>query len=261
MSKCSSFQGKVAIVTGGSSGIGKATAIMFAKCGAKVTIHGRRLDKLQEVAAECEKLSGHPAVIVQGSIEDESVRKHIVDDTVSKFGQIDVLVNNAGYGNVGGWENSDVENMRNMLECHVVAPFDLCRQAMPHLINTKGAIVNISSVAGLSGCTGFLSYSVAKAGMDNLTRSLSAEVAKTGVRVNTVNPGAVQTEFLRDADMFKPMIDAMKKDPRPVHPNGRWGQPDEIASAILFLSSDRASMITGVNLPVDGGLSTSLYWN
>ena len=136
---------------GSSAGFGRETALLLAKQGARLTIHGRCADKLQEVADAVEKLSGHNPVSVLGNIEDQAVRTEMVDKTVERFGRIDGLVNNAGWAVCGGWEETSLDDMQTMYNIHVLGPYDLCRRCLPQLIKTKGAIVNVSSIAGLRG--------------------------------------------------------------------------------------------------------------
>jgi len=142
-----------------------------------------------------------------------------------------------------------------MFECHCVAPFELCQLSMPHLLKTKGSVVMVSSVAGMKGMAMSVPYSTAKAGMDNMMRSLALEVAKDGVRINSLNPGLIVTEILRDTPGG---YDLLSPDDKPFHPNGRVGKPEEMATIIAFLASDDASMITGATLAADGGLTAAL---
>jgi len=256
------FSGKVVIVTGSSAGIGEATAVLFAKRGAKVTIHGRRADKLAEVGAEIEKISGNKANEVVGNIEDEAVQKLLIQSTLEAFGRIDVVINNAGYGKVGGWEEIGLTEMREMLEIHVCAPYNISKLAMPELIKNKGNVVMISSIGGMRGAPDFLAYCTAKGGMDNMMRALAAEVAKHGVRLNSVNPGGTTTEITRYDDTMKFIADlaargAPLKDACPMK---RMIEAWEVAEYICFLASDAAAMISGSINPIDGAKTSSLFF-
>jgi len=251
-----SLKDKVAIITGSSAGIGRSTALLFAQRGALVTIHGRRQEKLDEVAEEILTTSGRKPVIVCGDIEDSNVRKQLIDLTVEQHGRIDVLVNNAGYVTPGGWA-APVDSLRQMFECHCVAPFELCQLSMPYLLKTKGSVVMVSSVAGLKAMAMSVPYCTVKAGMDNMMRSLALEVAKDGVRINSLNPGLIATDILRDTPVGT-NYDLLSPPDKPFHPNGRVGKPEEMATVIAFLASDDASMITGATLAADGGLTAAL---
>jgi len=189
---------------------------------------------------------------VCGNIEDEGVRAEMVEKTVERHGRIDILVNNAGYVLPGTYD-CPASDMQSMFDCHILAPWDLSKKSMPYLLETKGSIVMVSSIAGIRGCPGFLSYSTAKAGMDNMMRCMALDVAAKGVRVNSINPGLVQTEIFRD---HKDTAGAWEA--KPPHPNGRVIQGKEVAELICFLSSDAASSITGAIYPIDGGNTAAL---
>jgi len=252
--------GKVAIVTGSSSGIGAATALLMASRGAKVTLHGRRKERIEELSEKIEKLSGHKPFAVLGEIESDEVRTKLISGTIEQFGRIDILINNAGWMKLGGLDQTEVADLRTMLEVHVVAPFDLCKKAAAELQKNKGSIVMVSSVAGLRGFPWILAYTAAKAAMDNMMRSLCGELGAKGVRVNGVNPGYTLTELVRDkADLD--FIQTHMNDGRPrdkMSPIGRPGNPDEVAEIIAFLASDAASMINGETHCVDGGKTALL---
>jgi len=250
--RMSSCEGKVAIVTGSSAGIGKATAIMLASRGALVTLHGRRTDRLDEVAAQIKQKYSTECVMVCGNIEDESVRSQLVEKTLAKHGKIDILVNNAGYVITGSYECS-MKDIQDMFDCHVLAPFDLSQKCMPHLLETKGSIIMNSSIAGIRGVPGFLPYCTAKAATDNMMRCMALDVAARGVRVNSINAGLVDTELLNDQKTIKE-----KWERQPPHPIGRVLEVDEVAELICFLGSDASKAITGSLNLIDGGNTASL---
>jgi len=243
--------GKIFII-GSSAGIGKATAHLMASRGAHVTLHGRRPDRLNEIAAEIKKKYSSECVIVCGNIEDESVRTQMVEKTLAKHGKIDILVNNAGYVITGSYECS-MKDMQDMFACHVLAPFDLSQKCMPHLLKTKGSIIMISSIGGIRGAPGFLPYSTAKAAMDNMMRCMALDVAAKGVRVNSINPGLVKTEIFRDNREIAEVWEA-----KPPHPIGRAIDSTEVAELICFLGSDVSRAITGSLYVIDGGNTASL---
>lgn len=251
-----SFEGKVAVITGSSSGIGRATAVLFAQRGAQVTIHGRSESKLNEVAAEILEISGKAPFMVLGNIEDKDVQEKLVKGTVEHYGKLDILVNNAGWMQMKTFEDTEADDMRLMMENHVVAPYAISKLASSELVKTKGNIVMISSVAALRGIPVVFAYTAAKAGMDNMMRSLACAMAPQGVRVNGVNPGPVKTDLTRDDPTY-----FMKhvKTTAPPTPLGRMAEPVEVAELIAFLASDAASMITGQIHLIEGGKLQFLY--
>ncbi|XP_003739595.1 uncharacterized protein LOC100905809 [Galendromus occidentalis] len=248
-----SLTGKVAVVTGSSSGIGAATALLMAQRGANVTIHGRRTDKLEEIANQLEEASGNRPYVVVGDIEDSDVRADLINGTINHFGRLDVLCNNAGWMKIGGMDQTEVDDLRTMLEVHIVAPFELCKLAMSELIKNKGNIIMTSSICSLIGFPSLVAYSAAKAGCDNLMRSLAGEFAAQGVRLNCVNPGPVATDLLRNEDEFLTALSS--SDTTPPTPLGRFALAREVAELISFLASDAGAMIHGGTHAIDGGIT------
>jgi NAD(P)-dependent dehydrogenase (short-subunit alcohol dehydrogenase family) len=177
----------------------------------------------------------------------------VVQRALDEFGAIDVLVSAAGVIATGTIENTSDEAWDAMLAINLRAPFRLMREASPHLIARKGAVVNVSSVNGLRSFAGVLAYNVSKAGVDHLTRCAALELAPHGVRVNAVNPGVTVTSLHRRSGMDDRQYAAFLERSRETHPLGRPGQADEVASLILYLASDRASWMTGETIPIDGG--------
>ncbi|PAV90377.1 hypothetical protein WR25_09813 [Diploscapter pachys] len=257
----SRFAGKVAIVTGASSGIGRATAVLMAKDGAKLTITGRNQQELEETA----KQTGLPAEnlnLVAGDITKHDVQQVLIDTTVSKFGKLDILVNNAGAGftdkGKAGFENS-IECYHKNIELNLTSVLEVIQKAKPHLIKSRGDIVNLSSIASSTHANvSNPYYSVAKAGLDQLSRNLALELIQHDVRVNTVNPGMIKTNFLERAyhmetDKANKAYDAMCVNPIVV-PRKVAGTPEDIAKVIVFLADREASgIIIGQNLIADGG--------
>ncbi|OQR71223.1 3-oxoacyl-[acyl-carrier-protein] reductase FabG-like [Tropilaelaps mercedesae] len=243
---------------GSSAGIGRSTAILMASRGAKLTIHGRMQDKLDEVAAEIEKTSGCRPFSVLGNIEDVSVREQLINGTLANFGRIDVLVNNAGWAKFGTIEKIDAADIRAMMEVHVVAPFDLCKRALTELVKNKGNIIMVSSIAGMRGEPMLVAYSAAKAAMDNMMRSLSGDLGPKGVRINSVNPGATDTNILRTKEALEFLQQIMSKPNKPsLNSFDRMGNASEVAEVIAFLASDAASIVTGAIYTADGGKTAS----
>lgn len=245
----SRFQGKVVLVTGGGSGIGAATAHRFAAEGAVVTVAGRRRDKLEQVAAEADG----DVRVAEVDVTDRAATEQLVADVVSSCGGLDVLVNNAGTGSPGDVLHTSDEDWSRVWRTNVDGVFHGCRAAMPHLISSRGCIVNVSSVSGLGGDWDNVAYNAAKGAVVNLTRALAMDHAADGVRVNAVAPSFTFTE------MTQGMVDNDEVMARFAEriPMGRGAQPEEVAAVIAFLASADAGFVTGVNLPVDGGLSAS----
>ncbi|KYQ57786.1 3-oxoacyl-[acyl-carrier-protein] reductase [Trachymyrmex zeteki] len=245
-----SFKGKVVLITGASSGIGAETAIHFAQLGALLSITGRNKYNLDKVAEQCGQSK---PFIVTGDIANENDVKNIIDSTIKHYGKLDVLVNNAGIVEFGSIEISSLEKFDNIFNVNVRSVFQLTALAVPHLIKTKGNIVNVSSVTGLRPMKNNLPYCMSKAALDQFTRCVALDLASQQVRVNSVNPGGVQTNILRDTGMSQEQLKTFFERLKGGHAFGRNGDPSEIAKTIAFLASDDASFITGVTMPVDGG--------
>ena len=217
------FAGKVVVVTGATSGIGRATAWRFAESGAKVSVVGRKEDALAALSEEIAKRGGSPLTHrVDLSVEDEASR--IVSRTVEAFSRLDVLVNAAGHISSGTIETTSREAWDAMLNINLRAVFNLMQQAVPFLIESRGNIVNVSSVTGLRSFPGVLAYCVSKAGLDQLTRCAALELAAKGVRVNAVNPGVVVTEIHKRGGMNEADYAAFLEHSKQTHPLGRVGQ-------------------------------------
>jgi NAD(P)-dependent dehydrogenase (short-subunit alcohol dehydrogenase family) len=246
------LEGKVAIVTGATSGIGHATALRFAEEGARVALVGRNVQALNVVAGEIE-MNGGEALTIRADVTIQPIAKRIVSKTVEKFGGIDVLVNAAGHLVSGDVEETTLATWDSMMNVNLRAVFNLMQQALPHLIERGGNVVNVSSVTVLRAFPGVLAYCVSKAGLDQLTRCSALELAPKGVRVNAVNPGVVVTEIHRRGGMSQKEYKAFLERSKATHPIGRVGQPYEVAELILYLASERASWITGATYSIDGG--------
>ncbi len=252
-----SMQGKAALITGGSSGIGQATAVALAREGAKTVITGRSTSGLEETAAKV-KAAGGETHALEADLKDPNAIEPLVADAAAAFGRLDYVVNNAGAeGEVNVVADQRLESYEDVFATNVRAPFLIMKYAIPHLLKQGGgAIVNLASGGGLVGVPGASIYCASKHAVMGLTKVAAIDYAKQGIRVNAVNPGGVDTPMLRK--FFESIPDAgQRKAAREAfdatHPIGRIATPEEVADAIVFLCSDRASNIVGIALPVDGG--------
>jgi NAD(P)-dependent dehydrogenase (short-subunit alcohol dehydrogenase family) len=246
------FAEKVVLITGATSGIGKATALRFARAGASIAAVGRDEQALLELKNQVE-IAEAQFLAIKADLSHENETDTVVAKTVERFGAIDVLVNAAGHISSGTIENTSLPAWDAMLEINLRAPFVLTQKALPSIIERRGNIVNVSSVTGLRAFPGVLAYCVSKAGLDQLTRCAALELASQGVRVNAVNPGVVVTEIHKRGGMTEEQYDGFLEHSKTTHPLGRVGKAEEVAELISFLASDRASWITGATYSIDGG--------
>lgn len=253
MKSTMSFNNKVVIVTGASSGIGATTAVHFAEEGANVAIVARTQAKLEAVAKKIESLGKKP-LIIKADLSKEAEAATVVSKTVSHFGKLDILVNNAGFYVEGSiLDGKALEAYDKVMAVNVRAVIHLTMLAAPHLVETKGNVINISSGAGdsVSKMPAFLPYHVSKATLNHFSRCAALELAASGVRVNTVSPGPVDNEFL-DNNGFK-SIEQFRNMIRDSTALGFIATNEEIAGVILFLASEKAKSVTGSNYVIDNG--------
>jgi len=246
------LDGKVAIVTGASSGIGKATAKVFASQGAKLALVGRKQAALDEVLKSITAQGGE-GIAIAADVTVEKDCERIVHDSVAKFGKLDILVNAAGMIANGTIENTTLQQWDDMFKINVRSVFYLMHLVMPHIIKTKGNVVNVSSVNGQRSFPNVLAYCSSKAALDHMTRCAALELASKGVRVNAVCPGVTITELHRRGGMDEATYQKFLEHSKETHPLGRVGNPEEVADLVLFLASPRAGWITGVTYLIDGG--------
>lgn len=239
-----------ALITGASSGIGAAIAIEFAEAGWNVMAAGRDEGRLEEVADVSDKISTWAGELLESEDCDE-----LVNDTLDEFGNIDCLVNSAGILTRGNAEETSDDDWRDTMAINLDVPFYLSRAALPSLLKTAGSIINISSFWGLRAGPRALAYCVSKGGLIQLTRAMAHDHAASGVRINAVCPGGVDTPMLADSalDTDKEVGEFLSLVAKN-SPNKRIADPGEIAALVLFLASDAARHITGTAIPIDGGL-------
>ena len=237
-------------MTGSSSGIGRAIAERFASEGANVTLNSRSRDDLEIVA---KGLAETRTLIVDGSVAETGFPDELVRRTVERFGGLDTLVNNAGVATSGPLVDVVDEDIDRLFDINVKAVIKLCRAAVPELAKASGSIVNTSSVSGIGGDWALSVYNATKGAVTNLTRSLALELGACGVRVNAVLPSLTRSEMSAGLMDNAPLLEAFHRRIA----LGRIGEPADVAGPVAFLASDDARFVTGVNLPVDGGLSAS----
>ena len=239
---------KTAIITGGGSGIGLATARAFCKEGAKVILFGRRKEKLISAADEL----GDSVLIVQGDMTHNDDLDQLINKTLNNFKGIDILVNSAGLFNGAPLHEISDSQWDGMMDINIRSVFQLTRRVLPIMMAQKsGSIVHISSILGLIAVPQVAAYNVSKGALNQFSRSIAVEYGSYGIRSNSICPGLIETDMTADLMKDASLMQEWSKE----YPIGRFGKPEDVASACLFLASDESSFITGTVLPVDGGFT------
>lgn len=242
---------KIVLITGATSGIGKATAIKFGRHGAKVVISGRREAEGQAVV-ETIAAQGGEALFVQTDVANEEQVKALVAKTVETYGGLDIAFNNAGVEHTGAIIEATREDYQRLFDINVWGVLSAMKYEIPAMLNRGGgSIVNTSSVAGHIGMSGAGLYIATKHAVEGLTKSAALEYAKAGIRVNAVAPAAIETEMV---DRFAGREETEERAGlAAMHPIGRMGKSEEIADAVFYLASEASTFVTGISLTVDGG--------
>lgn len=244
--------GKVCIVTGGGSGIGRATCLVFAKEGGKVVV----ADKSHEAALSVAREAGEAAIAIRADVADSQSVRAMLKQTVDHFGRLDVLVNNAGFGFTGTVVDTDEADWNRLMAVNLTGVFLGCKYAIPVMRRQGGGvIVNTASVVATMGIRNRAAYCASKGAVAALTRAMALDHVSDGIRVNCVAPGTVDSPYFDKILAQSDDPDALRSELAARQPMNRMGRPEEIADAILYLASDQSSFVTGSMLTVDGGMS------
>lgn len=246
----SRLKNKVAVVTGGNSGIGLATAKAFLKEGAKVAIFGRDKKTLDAAAAEL----GTDSIAIQGDVTNPADLERLFTTTTNTFGKVDVLFANAGVALFAPFAQTEEQLFDTNLNVNLKGAFLTAQKALPSL-NDKASVIFNTSVVNVKGFAGTSAYSASKAGLRSLVRTLATELVDKGIRVNAVSPGPIETPIFGRLGLPEDALKEMAKGFESQNPMKRFGQPDEVAQTVVFFASDDSSYITGSEIAVDGGLS------
>lgn len=248
------LKNKFALITGAGSGIGRATAIVFAREGARVALMGRRREPLEQVAREI----GVDALVCPGDVARREEIERVVGQAAAAFGALNVLVNNAAVLIAGTAESQTEQDWDETFAANVKGLWLLSRAVLPHMRKAGGgSIINVASVVGLIGARNRAAYGASKGAVITLTKCMAADHAHENIRVNCVCPGIVETELVADFVRRARDPEAARRQRVALHPLGRFGQPEDIANAIVYLASDESCWVTGAAFPIDGGYTAS----
>jgi len=244
------LKNKTAIITGGATGIGLACARLFQREGARVALFGRRQDRLDQA----QKIVGDSALAISGDITRQKDIDRLTDRVLAEWGRIDILINNAGTFVSAALHETDDSVWDDLLNVNLRGVFLLTKKVLPHMVEQKsGSIVHISSILGMIAVPQAAAYNVSKGALNQFSKSIAVEYGNAGIRSNSVCPGMIETEMTEELRGNAELMAEWKKG----YPLGRFGGPDEVAGACLFLASDEASFVTGATLPVDGGYTAA----
>ena len=240
------LQNKTALITGGGTGIGLACARLFAKEGARVAIFGRRQHRLDQAQKEI----GSGVLAVQGDITQKQDTERLVETAVKQLGKVDILINNAGTFAPSPLHETDDDLWDQTFNINMRGVFQLTRKVLPHMVRQgSGSIIHISSILGMIAVPQTAAYNASKGALNQFSKSIAVEYGGQGIRSNAVCPGMIETEMTEELRSDKALMQEFLKG----YPLGRFGQPEEVAQACLFLASDESTYITGATLPIDGG--------
>lgn len=254
------FDGKVAIVTGATSGIGRATAQLFAERGATVILVGRRAQLGESIAAFIRE-NGGAADFIAADVSDQMQVLQMVETTQRRYGRIDILFNNAGISHSGLFWEQPIDQWQETIGVNLLGHYLCSRAVVPHMLDRGGVIVNMSSVLAYATLRGLTAYTASKAGIIGLTKAMALDLADRGVRVNCIVPGSIDTPMMWEGKDRAEVPQAIQREAAEAVPMGRVAAPEEIATAVLFLASPAASLITGAVLIADGGLLAKIATN
>jgi 2-keto-3-deoxy-L-fuconate dehydrogenase len=247
------LRGRTVVVTGAGSGIGRATAILFAREGAELIVHSRSRPHAEDTAGEVERVGGHPPVVVDGRVEDEATADLLALAVEERSAALDALVLSAGIDNFEPVGVVSVERWDEVIATNLRGAFLACRALLPLLRRPGGSIVHIASASALVGSPGMAAYSASKGAMVSLAREMAVDYASDGIRVNAICPGSIDTPMLRAG--FEARDDPAAEERACIarHPLGRLGRAEDVAYGALYLASDEAAFVTGIALVIDGG--------
>ena len=246
------LQGKVCIITGGGSGIGRAACLLFAREGATVVVADKSVSAAEQVAAS----AGNGAISLEVDVAESASVKRMIDAAIQKFGRIDVLVNNAGYGFTGNVVGTDEDAWNKLMQVNVNGVFFGCKYAIPEMAKRGGgSIVNTASVVSIVGIRDRAAYCASKGAVAALTRAMALDHVGDKIRVNAVCPGTIDSPYFQEIFAKSPQAAELRRQLESRQAMNRLGQPEEIANGMLFLASDESSFMTGAVLTIDGGMT------